>query len=63
VCFVVMQEPDLRVYSTTTAQAAQLLLTWMRDSKCMPEEAILDPVVAQLWLGSNVNLLDPPSDL
>ena len=52
-----MQEPELRMYSTTTAQAAQLLLTWMRDSACLPAEAVLDPLVMQLWLGSNVALL------
>lgn len=51
----------MRMYSITTAQAAQLLLTWLRDSSRVPVEAVLDPLVTQLWLGSNVALLGDAS--
>ena len=50
------QEQELKVYSPTKAEAAELLLSWMYDSQQLPEDAVLDPLLAQLWLGNNVKL-------
>jgi hypothetical protein len=48
---------ELKMYSTTTNEAAELLLSWMYDTAHVPDDAITCPLVAQLWLGNNARLL------
>lgn len=45
------------MYSTTTCEAAELLLSWIYDTAHVPDEAVTRPLVAQLWLGQNARLL------
>lgn len=49
--------PLMTVPGASTYDAAELLLSYMHDAGVLPRAAVLEPLVAQAWLGNNVDLL------
>lgn len=49
--------PLMTVPGASTYDAAELLLSYMHDAGVLPRSAVLEPLVAQAWLGNNVDLL------
>lgn len=45
------------VPGASTYDAAELLLSFIHDAGALPRSAVLEPLVAQAWLGNNVDLL------
>lgn len=47
----------LSVPTSTTYEAAELLLSWLLDMKQVAPAAVLEPLCVQAWLGNNVDVI------